>query len=172
MKGLDRLMAPMKRRILLMIGRAVVRLVNDGMKMQTLQISLLDGEVRANVERFQNYGFTSHPKPGAEAIAASVMGNRDHCVVLAVDDRRYRLQGLEAGEVALYDDLGQKVHLTRTGIVIDGAGLPVTVTNTPEIVLDTPLVTVTGDVVASGISLVNHVHGGVAVGSSATAAPQ
>lgn len=152
MNGMDRLLGPLKRRIMLMIGRAVVELVNDGVKLQGLQISLLEGEVRANVERFQNYGITSHPLPGAEAIAASVMGNRDHCVVIAVDDRRYRLQGLEAGEVALYDDLGQKVHLTRTGIVIDGAGHSMTITNVP--VLNVP----DGDVVISGISFLAHVH--------------
>ena len=152
MNGLDRLLGPLKRRIMLMIGRAVVELVNDGQKLQAVQISLLEGEVRVNVERFQNYGMTSCPHPGAEAIAASVMGNRDHCVVIAVDDRRYRLQSLEQGEVALYDDLGHKVHLTRTGIVIDGAGHEMTIANVP--VVNIP----DGDVVISGKSFLNHVH--------------
>lgn len=41
----------------------------------------------------------------------------------------------------------------------------------PEIVLDTPIVTCTGDVIASGISLVHHIHGGVTTGSGSTAEP-
>lgn len=107
----------MRNRMALMISRAVLLLVNDGLKLQGLQVSLLADEVRDDVERFQNYGFTSHPHPGAEAIAACVQGSRDHVVVLAVDDRRYRLQGLQAGEVAIYTDEGDKIVLKRGGVV-------------------------------------------------------
>ena len=45
-------------------------------------------------------------------------GLRSHGLVIAVEDRRYRLRDLKDGEVALYDDLGQVVHLTRDGIRI------------------------------------------------------
>ncbi len=38
-----------------------------------------------------------------------------------MSDRRYRLKGLQTGEVAVYDDQGQSVTLTREGIVVDGA---------------------------------------------------
>ena len=37
-------------------------------------------------------------------------------LVVGVEDRRYRLVGLAGGEVAIYDDLGQKVRLKRNGI--------------------------------------------------------
>src|SRR5260364_207023 len=55
-------------------------------------------------------------------------------------DHRNRPSGVqteppESGEAALYDDLGQRVILTRHGIVIEGAGLPVTLRNTPEVTL-------------------------------------
>lgn len=116
-RGLQRALAPLRQRLALMVGRAVVLLVKDSLKLQGLQISLLADEVREDVERFQNYGFTSHPLPGAEAIAVGVAGNRDHLVVLAVDDRRYRLVGLQAGEVAIYTDQGDKIVLKRGGVV-------------------------------------------------------
>ncbi|WP_431477838.1 phage baseplate assembly protein domain-containing protein [Massilia eburnea] len=61
----------------------------------------------------RNTGFTSVPKPGAEGVVVFVGGNRDHGLVIAVEDRRFRLKGLASGEVAIYDDQGQKVHLTR-----------------------------------------------------------
>lgn len=138
MRGIDRLMAPMKRRVMLMIGRAVVNLINDGAKLQALQVSLLEGEVRDRVERFQEYGFTSHPHPGAEAVSASVMGNRDHCVVIAVDDRRYRLQGLEQGEVAIYTDEGDQIVIKRGGTILVKAATKVRI--------ESPMLECTGEI--------------------------
>ena len=112
-----------------MVGRAVVNLVNDAAKLQGVQITMLADQTADDVERFQQYGLTSVPLAGAEGIALAVGGSTAHTVVIAVDDRRYRLRGLADGEVALYDDMGHRVHLTRSGIVIDGAGHAVTMTN-------------------------------------------
>lgn len=156
--GVDRLLGPLKRRIMLMIGRSVVALVDDSLKMQGLQITLLADEVRDGAERFQNYGFTSHPHPGAEAIAACVAGNRDHVVVLAVDDRRYRLKPLEQGEVAIYTDEGDKVVLKRGGTI--------EVTASTKVHLITPLVECTGDLQVAGDV---HVAGNVVVDGQVTA---
>lgn len=124
----DKLVAPLRRRVRLMISRAVLSAVNDAGGIQLVQVKLLDGEVRDGVERMQNYGFTSVPKAGAEGLMACVSGDRDHGIIVAMDDRRFRLKGLQAGEVALYDDLGHKVHLTRTGIVVDGGGHDLNIT--------------------------------------------
>ncbi len=97
----------------LMVSRAVIKLVTDAAKLQKVQIGMLADEERGDVERFQNYGFTSVPHADAEAIAVSVGGSRSHMVVIAVDDRRYRLAGLEDGEVAIYTDEGDKIVLKR-----------------------------------------------------------
>lgn len=118
MAGVERLMA----RVRSMLARAVVRLVDDGRKLQALQIQVHADRAVDEAEHFQSYGFTSVAHPGAEGIALALGGSTAHTVVINVDDRRYRLKGLAAGDVALYDDLGHKVHLTRSGIVIDGAG--------------------------------------------------
>lgn len=114
----NRFVDPLAQRIKLMIGRAVIAAVDDAAQAQALQVELLNDEAHDGVERFAGYGFTSHPHAGAEALVAFVGGLRSHGVVVAVEDRRYRLKGLAAGEVAIFDDLGQKVHLTRDGIVI------------------------------------------------------
>ncbi|MEF3074134.1 phage baseplate assembly protein V [Methylobacter sp. Wu1] len=163
-RSINKVMAPAMRGIRLMVGRGVLALVNDAAKMQTVQVKLLDGEVR-DMERFQNYGFTSYPQVGAEVAAVFVGGNRDHGLVLAIDDRRFRLKALQAGEVALYDDQGAVIKLSRTGIVINGGGHAINISGAAQ-------VNVTGgDVIADGISLKTHKHGGVTAGGAQTGIP-
>lgn len=116
-----------------MLTRVVLKLVDDGPKMQAHQVEAYDGLVRDKVEHFQHYGFTSVPFPGAEGVGLSIGGSTNHMVVICVDDRRYRMKGLENGEVAFYDHLGQSVHLTKNGIVVKGAGLPMVFEDTPSI---------------------------------------
>ena len=100
------------QRIRMVAARGVVGRVDDGKKMQALQLALLADEAQDGVERFQQYGFTGVPLAGAEALVVFLGGNRDHGIVLAVDDRRYRIKGLEDGEVALYthEDQGDDKH--------------------------------------------------------------
>jgi phage baseplate assembly protein V len=119
----ERLMGRLARRLRLLAARAVVKVVNDALKAQGLQVTLLAGEVADGVERVQEYGFTSVPEAGAEAVVLAIGGNRGHLVAVAVDDRRYRKKGLAAGEVALYTKFGSEVHLKADGsIVLKGAG--------------------------------------------------
>lgn len=144
-----KMLGPIQRRVQLMVSRAVLTLIDDETTLQTVQAKLLGDEVLAGLEHFQQYGFTSVPLAGAEAVALSVGGNRSHTVVINVDDRRYRLTGLADGEVALYDDRGQRVHLTRTGAVINVIGdLDAAVTGTTT--LDCPQTNITGNVYVGG----------------------
>ncbi len=158
MRDFARLLAPMARRIRLLASRAVVRMINDAGGLQGVQITLLADETRDQVERFQNYGLTSHPLPGAEGVAVSLGGSRDHLVAIVVDDRRYRLKGLAAGEVALYDDLGQVVHLKRDRILLKSA---------IKVEVEAPLCHMTGDLTVAGDATVT---GDVSSGKTVTAA--
>lgn len=174
-KGLHRLLAPLHRVMQQMVARAVVSLVDDSAKLQALQVELLEDEVRDEVEHFQPYGFSSHPHPGAEAIAACVSGNRDHAVVLVVDDRRYRLKPLVQGEVALYTDQGDKIVLKRGGTIEVTASTKLRVVaplaEFTGNVSVTGTVTATVDVIGGGKSLKNHVHSGVEPGGGNSGAP-
>lgn len=145
---------PILNRLANLISRVVLSRVDDSKKMQLVQLTALDSETRENVERVQNYGFTSVPKPGAEGVAVFVGGYRDHGLVVAVDDRRYRPTGLQAGEVAVYADSGSRVLLKANGDV--------------EITPGSGLVKVTGDVQADGISLKTHTHPGSTLTTTAT----
>lgn len=154
MSDLGKMLAPIARRLGNMLARGSVVAANGAGKMRTLQIRMMSDETKDNVEHFEPYGFTSEPIQGAEHVTAFFDGDRSHGVTLVVADRRYRLQGLKAGEMAIFDDQGQKVYLTRTGIVIDGANLPLVIQNVPtatvkaatKVRFETPLLEVTGQI--------------------------
>ncbi|HGP0311681.1 TPA: phage baseplate assembly protein V [Citrobacter freundii] len=122
----------LQRQLLNLISRAVVGSVKPGSKCQAVDVELIAGEQKGGIEHLEPYGFTSHANEGAEALILFPDADRSHAVAVAVSDRRYRIRSLKPGEVAVYDDLGQSVTLTRTGIVVDGAGKTITFRNAPK----------------------------------------
>ena len=172
------------KRIQNCIARATVKLVDSSKKTQSLQIGLLAGEIKGNIEHMEPYGFTSHPKPGAEAVALFFGGDRSNGVVIMTPDKRYRLVSLAEGEVAIYDDQGQKVVLARDGIKVDTTKTltatcgDVAKITAPKITLNAATVEVigsleaAGDVKAGSISLNSHTHSGVEPGGGSTGGPQ
>ena len=113
LRCIQRLFEHHARKIRNLAARGVVSLVRDGLKMQDCQLKLLAGEVIESAEHPQNYGFTSHPHPEAEAFVVFVNGAREHPVILAVDDRRCRVKGWAQGEVCIYTDEGDTITLKR-----------------------------------------------------------
>jgi phage baseplate assembly protein V len=118
MSQFDRSLGRFKRRITGMVSRGTVTAVDDASGIQALQVEGLADEAHDGVERMQDYGFTSVPLPGAETVLVFAGGLRSHGLIVALGDRRYRLKGLEGGEVAMYDDQAQVVHLQRDGILV------------------------------------------------------
>lgn len=114
--AINRLLSPVWRRLRMIVSRGVAQRSDDSKKLQVVQVSFLAGET-ADIERFQNYGFTARPLDGAEAMAVAVGGARGHLVAINVDDRRYRMKNLQQGEVAIYTDEGDFVHFKRGRIV-------------------------------------------------------
>lgn len=96
------------------------------------------GETFSKREYPQHYGFTSRPLPGAEGFA---IADGNLVFLIASDDRRYRI-ALENGEVALYTDEGDKVHLKRGREIEIVGGEKVTVT--------APAVEINGNVTVNG----------------------
>lgn len=117
-QAFQRLIAPVIRRLRLMVGRAVITLVNDSLKEQNLQVTSLDDEPLDDVERPQNYGQFSVPLAGAEAIVVNLGGDTDSAVALVVEDRRYRPTGLVDGDSGIYHYEGHRIRLTKDGRAI------------------------------------------------------
>lgn len=209
-----------RQRIWSLFSRGVLTNKDGSGKLRKIQTELYAYDVRENVEHFEPYGFTSEPFTGAETLTMSIDGDRCHTIAICVADRRYRLKGLKDGEVAIFDDQGQKVKLSRDGIDVETPKdirvnvsgnatvnvakqttltCPTVTANASKgITFNTPILKVsgliqgsggltisggggakvdgslktTGDVVANGISLDGHTHGGVESGPSSTGGPQ
>ena len=113
MDALNRLLTNIKSRVSLMVGRGVLKAVADDAAVQVCQAALLDGELKSGIERAQNYGLTSVPPVGSVATLLFVGGDRSNGIVISAESRKFRLKGLQAGEVALYTDEGDEIRLKR-----------------------------------------------------------
>lgn len=147
--------------------RGIVKSVVQGVIQRVSATVWGDGDMD-NREFFQHYGYTSRPLAGAE-----VLFDRQGGMIIAIasDDRRYRID-LENGEVALYTDEGDKIHLKRDRIIeIVGGEKIIASTKVAEIsasesaiitspivavvastsvTLDTPLTQCTGNLAVTG----------------------
>lgn len=130
----------LKRRLFNLIARGVIKSVKESANLRA-QATLLAEETLENLEMIQEYGYTSKPLAGAEAVVIFPAGDRSHGLIIATGDRRYRLQ-VQAGEVALYDDQGSKVHLKRDNTI--------EVSCSTKVLLTTPLVEASQDLTVKG----------------------
>ncbi|MFM0022198.1 phage baseplate assembly protein V [Paraburkholderia azotifigens] len=135
------------RRILLLMARGAISLVDDTKSVQTLQVRLNALELLPDVPRYAEFGFTSNPPDGTQALVAFKNGDRNDGFVIATSNAKYRMTGLASGEVAIHDSRGQSVYLTESGIVINGGGNPITLTNASKVRAETPRLECTGDIV-------------------------
>ena len=99
-----RLIRPITNKIFLLIGRAVLKAVENSESTQKIQVIALADETISDIERFQEYGFETYPLAEAEVFIGFLNGNRDHGIALCTHDSRYRPTDLSEGEVALYTD--------------------------------------------------------------------
>ncbi|HDX1124358.1 phage baseplate assembly protein V [Pasteurella canis] len=160
MQGLNRVLAPIKRSLKLLVNRGVMSFVSDEHKRQNVQIRLQSDEVIDDAERFQNYGFSSVPSAG-EVIAVEVGGKRSHIAVLVVDDKGVRPTGLKAGDVVVYHQEGHSFLLTEQGEVVLTCK-KFTVRAEQEVLFETPQTRFSGDVDIVGQSTAkDHVSGGI-----------
>ncbi len=129
-----------------LLARAVVTGIESAGKMQLLQVKLGASDDKDGIEHLEPYGYTSHPKAGAEALAVFMDGDRSHGLVIMVGDRRYRLRGLAEGEVAIYTDEGDSLVLRR-GRIAELTTETFLVKASTKVRFETPVAEFTGDVV-------------------------
>jgi phage baseplate assembly protein V len=114
------LVGPMKNRLRGLVKVGTVKLAKETTKLRELQLRIDQRETPDDYPHYEPYGMTARPKAGAEAVVLNVNGDRSVPLVLCVADRRFRIE-LEEGEVAIYDDQGAYLKLSRSGIVVEPA---------------------------------------------------
>lgn len=117
LRHIEKLLAPIKRRITGMVTRALVSGIVEDLQRQNVQVQIHSDESADNIERFQNYGMSSVPPTGSEAILAALGGNLGNLVALAVEDKKVRPKG-EIGDVFLYHLEGHQIRLTKDGKIV------------------------------------------------------
>lgn len=108
--------AALQRGLSNLLARAVLSHARQN-KLQALQVEVLAGEVKDDVELFEPYGLTGFALPGAESVVAFIGGYRGHGIALVQADRRYRPTDLQPGEVAVFNHEGTRVVLRNGGRV-------------------------------------------------------
>jgi len=152
------------RRLRLIVDRAVVRIVTDSLGRQNLQVQSLADATNDDVERFQQYGFTSVPPAGSEAIILAVGGRRESLVAIAVEDKRCRPKGLDEGDVCLYHQDGQSMIILKAGGIIDVRGKLVNYTADELFEINSAQLKFVGpsefteDITINGKSFLKHIH--------------
>lgn len=169
LRDVQKLLAPLNRRLRLMADRALVTLVNDALKRQGLQLKVLADETADDIERFQNYGHTSVPPVGSEAIVLGVGGARAGLVAIAVEDKSVRPKDLEAGDNCLYHLEGHRIVLGKDEAVSIEAKSVITeasektLTISPDNEIQGSLhvtlnISTDADVIINGKSFLDHKH--------------
>ncbi|MGY3943394.1 phage baseplate assembly protein V [Aeromonas tecta] len=164
-----KIVEPIKRRCRLIADRAIVTWVNDALQRQNLQLKVLADEGADDVERFQNYGRSSVPPEGSEAIVLGIGGARAGMVAIVVEDKTARPKDLEAGDNCLYHLEGHRIILRKDGEIASQAKTVITQveTKTTTISPDNEIqgalhvtlnITTDADVIINGKSFLDHKH--------------
>jgi phage baseplate assembly protein V len=144
------------QRLLHAIGRGRVTTGNDSGPVQTQQIKLGADEIKDKVPRLAEFGLTSMPPVGSDAVLVFIGGDRSNGAIVATGHQASRPKGLKPGETMLYSQDGKSIYLTAAGgIVVEAKGQTVTVNNASTVTINaatkvrmvTPLLEVTGDII-------------------------
>lgn len=100
------------------VASAIVRGITDTGAAQTATLQTHDVAVRANVEVYQAFGFSSvAPANGAYSLVFAVGNDVSNLVALPPANPYARMGGLLAGESAMYGADGTRVRIRQGGAV-------------------------------------------------------
>lgn len=151
---MSQILRDIKTRIAMMIGFGKTTLSEDGGNTQKVQYHN-NMEVRDGTIRYTDFGFSSSLPAGSDVLIAYLNGNRSNAIIFASNHPSSRHQNLKSGESVLYNQWGLHILMTEEGIVIEAKDKEVTVNNankvtvnaSTEVLLNTPILKVTGDII-------------------------
>lgn len=151
---MSQILRDIQTRIAMMIGYGKTTLSEDGGNTQKVQYHN-NMEVRDGTIRYTDFGFSSSLPAGSDVLIAYLNGNRSNAIIFASNHPSSRHQNLKSGESVLYNQWGLHILMTEEGVVIEAKDKEVTVNNakkvtvnaTTEVLLNTPILKVTGDII-------------------------
>ncbi|MEK6420029.1 MAG: phage baseplate assembly protein V [Burkholderia gladioli] len=123
-------------RIRNLFGRGRITLVDDSGPVQLVQIRMNGLEVPAGRFRVPEFGFSSNPPIGSDALALHVAGDRSAGAVVGTNHQESRPRGLAPGETILYSQDGKSVYLKDGSIVVEAMGQDVIVNNAAKFTMN------------------------------------
>lgn len=115
-KIISKVIAPLKRKILLSVAHGLIEATKDDGPIQLVQATFLADETKNDVRKMHHFGFSSNAPAGSELIAVSVAGNREAAVIIASENREFRHKGLDEGDAIIYNKNGKLIHLKGDNI--------------------------------------------------------
>ena len=146
---MNRLLESLKKSLRLLVGKCVIEAASKNADGISVDLVLLGNERHSGVRLMQHYGFASVPKSGAHGVALFVGGARDNSVLVASQGAPDGIPALDAGEVALFSEFGQKVILNKNGDVVVASANGKDVIMNGRVIAKSGLVS-EGDVLAVG----------------------
>lgn len=160
--GIERLLDPIRTRIRLIVGRGLLEFCRKGENGLVVDVSLLAGERRLDIDHIQQFGFTSFPKGETQVVSLFIAGSRDNGVVVATRGEASEMNiALESGEVAMHAPFGQSIIMRKDG------NIEISAAAGKKIVCDAEKFEISGDLEVQGeittmktgmVTLSGHIH--------------
>ena len=161
------------RRVMMLAGMSRVTSLSDQGNVQKVQVQTpLD--LRNDTLRFAEFGFSSGLPNGTDVIVLSLGGDRSAQVAVASNHNGFRHEGLQPGEVVIYNQWGLYVKLKEDEIEIEAKGQKVNINNASDVTvhasgtvtIDAPDTNLTGNLTVAGMTTINGLNAGAGGGIS------
>lgn len=113
-EAVKKIVAPLSRRVTLIVSRCVLNLIDDSTPTQKAQVEFFTDEVFDDGEVWQHFGFSSHPPKGTEGVALFLGGERQSPLIVATENKDKRPLNLEEGETCVYSSSGDTFSLKNS----------------------------------------------------------
>ena len=118
MLDIAKYLQPLKNKLMLIVGRCILTAINNSGKTQKVTCTGLNGEKLSDIDRLENYGFTSVPRAGSEGVVVFPNANRGNGVIVVMADREARVKTLTEGDVCMFDYRGTMIIIDSLGITL------------------------------------------------------
>lgn len=155
---MQHILSRLSRRILNFVAVGTIKTVVDSGTSQACQVSINDFETIDSMPRPVQFGFTSNPPIGTQALLLFAGGDRSNGVIIGTNNLSDRMKNCDSGGAAMYSADGRYVYISSSGITINAGGLPVTVSDASEldvtatnsVTITSPTVKISGNLLVGG----------------------